>query len=101
MPVLARASVILAVVLAAGPASADDLREFVGRIQSVSADRVEVRNRSGDQRKFKHTQRTRVSGKRKRWSDLRAGDSAIVSWALEDDPVECRRIEVLSTEGSR
>ena len=92
--------VVAAAVGAAGPARAD-LREFIGRIQDVSGERVVVRNRSGDQRHFARTKRTRVVGQRSQWTQLRGGDSVIVAWSLDDDPVECRRIDVLSTSGSR
>ena len=54
-----------------------------------------------DQRRFVRTKRTRVAGQRASWTELRAGDSVIVTWSLDDDPVECRRIDVLSTSGSR
>ena len=94
------ALVVAAGVGAAGPARAD-LREFIGRIQDVSEEGVVVRNRSGDQRHFARTKRTRVVGQRSLWTQLRGGDSVIVTWSLDDDPVECRRIDVLSTSGSR
>jgi hypothetical protein len=94
------ALVVAAAVGAAGPARAD-LREFIGRIQDVSGERVVVRNRSGDQRHFARTKRTQVVGQRSQWTQLRGGDSVIVTWSLDDDPVECRRIDVLSTSGSQ
>ena len=97
---IAVAVLVVATVVAAGPAGAD-LREFIGRIQDVSGERVVVRNRSGDQRHFARTKRTRVVGQRSQWTQLRGGDSVIVTWSLDDDPVECRRIDVLSTSGSR
>jgi hypothetical protein len=92
--------VVAAAVGAAGPARAD-LREFIGRVQDVSEERVVVRNRSGDQRPFARTKRTQVVGQRSSWTQLREGDSVIVTWSLDDDPVECRRIDVLSTSGNR
>ena len=95
------AALFLVVAIAsAGPVQADT-REFIGSIQTVSAEGVVVRNRSEDQRRFVRTKRTRVAGQRAGWTELRAGDSVIVTWSLDDDPVECRRIDVLSTSGSR
>jgi hypothetical protein len=91
---------VAAAIASAGPARADT-REFVGSIQNVSAEGVVVRNRSDDQRRFVRTKRTRVTGRRAGWTELRAGDSVIVTWSMDDDPVECRRIDVLSTSGSR
>ena len=91
---------VVAAIASAGPVRADT-REFIGRVQNVSAEGVVVRNQSGDQRRFLRTKRTRVAGQRAGWTELRAGDSVIVTWSLDDDPVECRRIDVLSTSGSR
>jgi hypothetical protein len=89
---------VVAAIASAGPVRADS-REFIGRIQNVSAEGVVVRNRSGDERRFVRTKRTRVAGQRANWTEIRAGDSVIVTWSLDDDPVECRRIDVLSTSG--
>jgi hypothetical protein len=107
MPGRARSIAVAASVLAlslalgvAAPAGAD-LREFVGSVQEVSGGGVVVRSRAGDQRRFVRTPRTRVAGARSRWEDLRGGDSVIVTWDLDDDPVECRRIDVLSTSNDR
>ncbi len=97
---IAAAAVVVVAVAAAGPAQAD-LREFIGHIQDVSGERVVVRNRADDQRHFARTKRTRVVGQRSQWTQLRGGDSVIVTWSLDDDPVECRRIDVLSTSGNR
>jgi hypothetical protein len=98
--VAAAALVVIVAIAAAGPVRADT-REFIGRVRNVSAEGVVVRNESGDQRRFVRAKRTRVAGLRASWKELRAGDSVIVTWSLDDDPVECRRIDVLSTSGNR
>jgi hypothetical protein len=105
MPVRARsvavaASVLMLALGVAAPVGAD-LRDFVGSVQEVSKEGVVVRSRAGDQRRFVRTKRTRVVGARSRWDELRGGDSVIVTWDLDDEPVECRRIDVLSTSKGR
>jgi len=97
---LALVALVFATSGAPGPALADS-REFAGRVEEVSGEGVVVRNRSGDERRFVRTKQTQVVGKRSSWKDLRGGDSVIVTWSLDDDPVECRRIDVLSTAAGR
>ena len=95
------AALFLVVAIAsAGPVQAGT-REFIGSIQTVSAEGVVVRNRSEDQRRFVRTKRTRVTGRRASWTELRAGDSVIVTWSMDDDPAALHRIDVLSTSRSR
>ena len=81
----------LIAVLCAVPASA---RDFAGRVASVSASSLRVESRMGDSRSFQKGPGTKVSGARKSWGDLRAGDSVVVSWSLSDSKPVAHHVRV-------
>jgi hypothetical protein len=59
-------------------------REFVGRIVSISGDRMRVDSR-GDKMDFKASRSTRVKGQGKSdWGSLAKGDRVSVSWKMTD-----------------
>ncbi len=87
-----------AFLLAAGPVFADDLRDFHGTISGVSGKSLSVQNRMGDRRSFARAKDTRVSGRRKAWSELQGGDEVVVSWSLRDSKPRARRVNVVGTK---
>lgn len=90
-----RACAVAAVLAAAAPAPAEDLREFAGTVTQASGASLTVENRMGDRRRFQGGGDTQVTGARSRWQELRAGDSVLVAWSIEDKPVRARRVRVL------
>ncbi len=84
-------------LLAAAPASA---RDFAGRVASVSGSSLRVESRMGDSRSFQKGPRTKVTGARNSWGELRPGDSVVVSWSLSDSKPVAHQVRV-GAVGSR
>lgn len=84
---------VLWLVLIAAPAAAE-LREFAGRVTSVSGAAITVENRMGDRRSFERTGKSRVTGARSAWDEIRSDDSVIVSWSIDDQPAKARKVHV-------
>ena len=82
---LAQVSLVLAALLFAEPAAAQD-REFFGRIEAVDGGHVTVANRQGDNVTFARAEGSQVRGRRSAWGGLARGDRVIVSWKMTDTP---------------
>lgn len=87
----------LVLLVAGGVAVAAELRDFYGKVVAAGGGRLTVVGRAGDERSFVRTDATRVEGRRKSWGALRPGDTVVVAWSIEDDPVAARRVRVVST----
>ncbi len=74
----------LALILS-GEASAE-FREFSGKVTEISGDKLVIDNRRGDRVSFRCTKATTVTGAKKRWQAIEAGDRVSVSWKMLDVP---------------
>jgi len=88
---------VWAVLLVSIPAVGQPVRDFAGTVVVISANRLTVKNRMGDQRAFAGGPQTRVSGRRSAWAEIGKGDHVVVSWSLDDRPVRARRVRVTGT----
>jgi hypothetical protein len=55
-------------------------RDFVGRVQSVSAESIAVKDRRGNVMSFARAENTQVEGKS--WEAIAQGDEVLVRWNL-------------------
>ena len=96
-----RAVVILAsaaagLLMASSLASAQQMKEFTGRIDRVNKKKMIVDNRMGDKLKFVPIETTEVSGEGKeKWKDLKNKDWVTVSWKMVDKPRTAYKVKVL------
>lgn len=65
---------------AAEPASAQR-RDFVGRVQSIDAQSLHVKDRRGNQMSFVRAENTLIEG-RSEWGAIAPGDKVLVRWNL-------------------
>ncbi len=89
--------VLIAVALAlilSGEASAE-FREFSGKVTEISGDKMVIENRQGDRVSFRRTKATTVTGAKKRWQAIEAGDRVSVSWKMIDVPQVAYKIVVM------
>jgi hypothetical protein len=94
--VLLLAWIALGAALVPGAARAD--RDFAGTITALSQGSVGVESRMGDERSFVRSPRTKVTGHKAEWGQLRRGDRVVVSWSFSDEDPEARRIHVVGGE---
>ena len=73
-------------------------RDFVGTVERVSKQKLVVVNRKGDEMSFVRSEAAVVSGEKKGWESIQAGDSVSVSWKLEDSPLIAYRVVVRSSQ---
>ena len=83
----------LALILS-GEASAE-FREFSGKVTEISGDKMVIDNRRGDRVSFKRSEATRVTGAKKRWQAIEAGDRVSVSWKMVDVPRVAYKVVVM------
>ena len=83
----------LALILS-GEASAE-FREFSGKVTEISADKMVIDNRRGDRVSFRRTKATTVTGAKKRWQAIEAGDRVSVSWKMVDVPRVAYKVVVM------
>ena len=88
----------LLVLATAGAAHAQS-REFAGRVVSIGAGSIEVKDRRGESATFERGAGTVVEGAKQSWEAIAKGDSVIVRWKLGDGTIW--RVIVLEGGGSR
>ena len=91
---LALALLITAAIVLPGVASAQ-MREFTGRLDTVSKKKIIVDNRKGDKVSFVHVEATVVEGEKDAWDKLKKKDWVTVSWKMIDKPRKAYKIVVL------
>jgi hypothetical protein len=91
---LALIAVAVSLLLASGASA--QYREFIGRVDEISTEKLSVDNRRGDKVPFVHSEGTRVSGEgKKEWKQIAKGDWVSVSWKMMDKPRVAYKIKVL------
>ncbi len=91
---LALAFLITAAIVLPGVASAQ-MREFTGRLDTVSKKKIIVDNRKGDKVSFVVVEETVVEGEKDAWNKLKKKDWVVVSWKMIDKPRKAYKIVVL------
>ncbi len=91
---LAFAALVLPLALAESAHAQN--REFAGRVVSITAQAIEVKDRRGDKVTFGREQQTAVEGK-DTWEAIAPGDEVIVRWKMGDGTA--RRVIVLESGG--
>lgn len=71
------------------------MREFVGKLDSVSDKKVIVDNRKGDKISFNKVEETTVEGEKTKWDDLKKNDWVTVYWQMKDNPRKAYKINVM------
>ncbi len=59
-------------------------REFVGRVVSIDAQSLVVKDRRGNKVSFARADHTAVEGNKSAWDAIATGDKVIVRWKLTD-----------------
>ena len=72
-----------------------EFREFSGKVAKISSDKLVIDNRRGDRVSFRRSEATRVTGAKKRWQAIEAGDRVSVSWKIVDVPRVAYKIVVM------
>ncbi|MEE8509090.1 MAG: hypothetical protein V3T07_08505 [Myxococcota bacterium] len=95
----ARFSLLLACLMAVAlwsPATASaQMREFTGRIDTVSKKKMIIDNRKGDKVSFVWVEETVVEGEKAAWGKLKKKDWVTVSWKMIDKPRKAYKVVVL------
>jgi hypothetical protein len=86
------------VALAAADAARAQSREFAGRVVSISATAIEVKDRRGEKASFARGAETVVEGAPS-WEAIAPGDSVLVRWKLGDGSIW--RVIVLESGGGK
>ncbi len=75
--------------------AAAQMREFTGRIDTISGRKMIVDNRKGDKVSFVKADETVVEGEKSSWGDIKKKDWVNVSWKMVDKPRKAYKIVVL------
>jgi hypothetical protein len=88
------ALVLVAVpVVLAGPALAQ-YREFAGKVDKISKNKIFVDNRMGDKVSFVRIDETVVEGEKTEWEKIKKNDWVSVSWKFVDKPRKAYKVVV-------
>lgn len=80
--------------LLASTASAQ-MREFTGRVDTISKKKMIVDNRKGDKVSFMKLDETVVEGEKSSWEEVKKKDWVTVSWKFIDKPRKAYKVVVL------
>jgi hypothetical protein len=88
---------LLALALAlVGVASASaQVREFTGKVDSVSEKKIIIDNRQGDKVSFNKLDETVVEGEKTAWAEIKKGDWATVEWKFVDKPRKAYKVTIV------
>ena len=95
-----RSFALIALVLAAvpvvlaGPALAQ-FREFTGKVDKISKNKIFVDNRMGDKVSFVKVDETVVEGEKTEWDKIKKNDWVTVSWKFVDKPRKAYKVVVM------
>lgn len=77
-----------------GTASAQ-MREFTGKVDSISEKKIIIDNRQGDKVSFNKLDETTVDGLKTAWADVKKGDWATVGWKFVDKPRKAYTVTII------
>ena len=96
MGMIFRSAALLALLTLAVPAAAGGpYREFSGRVDRISKEKLIVDNRMGDKVTFLKVDETVVQGEKDTWKNLKKEDWVTVSWKMIDKPRVAYKVHVL------
>ena len=81
-------------VILAGPALAQ-YREFSGKVDKISNNKIFVDNRMGDKVSFVRVDETVVEGEKTEWDKIKKNDWVSVSWKMMDKPRIAYKVVVM------
>lgn len=91
-----RSIALLALLVLAAPAVAGGpYREFSGKVDKISDDKLIVDNRMGDKVTFIKVEETQVQGEKDTWKKLKKDDWVTVSWKMMDKPRKAYIVQVM------
>jgi hypothetical protein len=94
-----RIAALAALALAAAlllPASASaQMREFTGKVDSISEKKIIIDNRQGDKVSFNKLDETVVEGQKTGWAEVKKGDWATVEWKFVDKPRKAYKVTII------
>jgi len=90
---IAMSVLVAAALLAPGMASAQ-LRDFEGKVDSISESKIIVDNRKGDKISFDKTADTTVEGKATAWDAVKKGDWVAVGSKMMEKPRKAYKVTV-------
>ncbi len=90
-----RVLLVAALPLILSSEASAEFREFSGEVTEISGDEMVIGNRRGDRVSFRRSEATRVTGAKKRWQAIEAGDRVSVSWKMVDVPRVAYKIVVM------
>jgi hypothetical protein len=86
---------LLALLALAVPAVASaQYREFSGKVDKISDDKIIVDNRMGDKVTFMKVKETVVEGQKTEWGKVSKDDWVSVSWKMMDKPRKAYKVVV-------
>ncbi len=92
---IVRSAALAALLALVVPAAASaQYREFSGRVDQVSDDKLIVDNRMGDKVTFIKVSDTVVEGEKTSWDKLSKDDWVSVSWKMMDKPRKAYKVRV-------
>jgi hypothetical protein len=91
---LASAFVLGLALVGASPAAAQ-MREFTGKVDSISAKKIIIDNRQGDKVSFNKLDDTVVEGEKTSWDEIKKGEWATVEWKFIDKPRKAYKVIVV------
>jgi hypothetical protein len=92
--VAALALIALALPMILPTAAAAEFRDFSGKVTEISADKMVIDNRRGDQVAFRRAATTTVTGAKTSWQAIEVGDRVSVSWKMVDKPRVAHKVVV-------
>ena len=90
-----RVTLAAALALILSSEASAEFREFSGEVAEISGDEMAIGNRRGDRLSFRRSEVTRVTGAKKRWQAIEAGDRVSVSWKIVDVPRVAYKVVVM------
>ena len=88
-------TIFMAATLVVPTIATAQMREFSGRIDRVSKNKMIVDNRMGDKVSFVPAEDVEVTGEEKtEWKNLKKGDWVTVSWKFIDKPRKAYKVAV-------
>jgi hypothetical protein len=92
---LAFALALVGVASVGVPTASAQMREFTGKVDSISEKKIIIDNRQGDKVSFNKLDETVVEGLKTSWADVKKGDWATVEWKFVDKPRKAYKVTVI------
>ena len=87
-------AILVAVVMLAPDIASAQMREFSGRLDTMTKKKMIVDNRQGDKVSFVRVDETVVEGEKEDWDKLKKKDWITVSWKMMDKPRKAYKVVV-------